>query len=401
MISIRTTLSLLPALALPLFGAAVDWEKQAAEDAKQDKIVVAYDGILPNRHVGDVVPRILPDGRIAIYFATGGDSEPAPENFVAVIYSEDNGDTWTPMQMVDTGIKREGNNIGQLPTEAIVTGNRVTLFISTFAGHLRNAWRTWMITSDNSGKTWGKPQPLPGRLAAATFIRSHIFTQDGRIVVPFQHYLGNLSDNNADVVSRNQNNTTTPYPTPVINSRNGVIISSDGGKTWTEHGDIKLPPQHGKRTWWAENAIVELKKNHIGMLIRPDSIEGVETFLFRADSHDGGLSWTKAEETDIPNPSSKVALFRLGENTVALLHNAHHGRAVRKDLSLWISFDGMKTWPYKRIVIAESVDGPKARIHYPEGYVTPDKQWLNFVVDDNRHQAVWVRAKLPPLPEKQ
>ena len=46
------------------------------------------------------------------------------------------------------------------------------------------------------------------------------------------------------------------------------------------------------------------------------------------------------------------------------------------------------------------MDGPRRNVHYPEGYVTPDKQYIHFVFDDNRHQAVWVRAKLPPIPEK-
>ena len=30
-------------------ATAVDWDKQAVEDAKQDKIVLAYDGVKPDR----------------------------------------------------------------------------------------------------------------------------------------------------------------------------------------------------------------------------------------------------------------------------------------------------------------------------------------------------------------
>ena len=382
---------------LPLFSQKIDWEKQAIEDAKQDKIVVAYDGILPNRHVGDVVPRVLPDGRIAIYFATGGDSEPSPRNFMAVIYSEDNGETWTPMQMLDVGIKRVGNNVGQLPTEAIVIGNRILLFFSTHAGHLRNSWRSWMVSSYDNGKTWGKPSLLPGRLCASTFIRPHIITSNKNIVVPFQHYLGNPKDTNTDAVLRNRGNSSKPYKTPIINSRNGVLISSDNGETWREYGNIRLPIPENSYLW-AENTIVELEKDHIVMLIRPERDRNSPTFLYRADSFDGGKTWPEvAVKTDIPNPSSKTLLLRLNEHTVALLHNPNPWE--RKPLSLWISFDGMKTWPYQRVVIAESVDGPSGNINYPEGYVSEDKQWINFVFDDNRHQAVWVRAKLPPIPE--
>jgi hypothetical protein len=68
-------------------------------------------------------------------------------------------------------------------------------------------------------------------------------------------------------------------------------------------------------------------------------------------------------------------------------------------MALWISFDGMKTWPYRRVLQAESCDGPKGRMNYPDGFVTADKQYLHFAFDDNRHRAVYYGAKLPPLPK--
>ena len=36
------------------------------------------------------------------------------------------------------------------------------------------------------------------------------------------------------------------------------------------------------------------------------------------------------------------------------------------------------------------------RLNYPDGFVSPDKQWLHFAFDDNRHRAVYYGAKLPP-----
>jgi hypothetical protein len=69
----------------------------------------------------------------------------------------------------------------------------------------------------------------------------------------------------------------------------------------------------------------------------------------------------------------------------------------RSPMALWISFDGMKTWPYQRVLQQESVDGPKGRMNYPDGFVSADKQWLHFAFDDNRHRAVHYSAKLPPL----
>jgi hypothetical protein len=73
----------------------------------------------------------------------------------------------------------------------------------------------------------------------------------------------------------------------------------------------------------------------------------------------------------------------------------------RSPMALWISFDGMKTWPYQRILQKESCDGPRGRLNYPDGFVSEDRQWLHFAFDDNRHRAVHYSAKLPPLPRPQ
>jgi predicted neuraminidase len=67
-------------------------------------------------------------------------------------------------------------------------------------------------------------------------------------------------------------------------------------------------------------------------------------------------------------------------------------------MALWISFDGMKTWPYQRVLPQESVDGPNGRMSYPDSFVSTDQRWLHFAFDGNRHRAVHYSAQLPPLP---
>ncbi len=74
-------------------------------------------------------------------------------------------------------------------------------------------------------------------------------------------------------------------------------------------------------------------------------------------SADGGYTWPEfARKTDIPNPGSKATLYGLGGDTVALLHNPtpkHHS-----PLALWNSYYGLKSWPYRRVLVPESSDGP-------------------------------------------
>ena len=95
-------------------------------------------------------------------------------------------------------------------------------------------------------------------------------------------------------------------------------------------------------------------------------------------------------------PGSKATLYPLGGDTVALLHNPNP--KGRHPLALWISFDGMKTWPYQSVLVEHSSDGPGRSLNYPDGFVSADNQWLHFAYDDNRHRALHYSAKLPPLP---
>ena len=355
------------------------WTAQAAEDAKQDHHTFAYDGVTPNKMVCDTTLRELPDGSWILFILAGGDTEPSPLNYTGITRSTDQGRTWTPLERFDVGFPREGKTIGQGPTELMIRDGRATLFFSTHSKHWANDWRSWFLTSDDSFKTWSQPQEVPGRLKERTFIRNHLVTRDGRILIPFQHYIG--PDDEKD---------KAPLDRAFTNPRNGVLISKDGGKTWSEHGNVRLTP-NSRYFGWAENNLAELSDGRIVMIIRADGLGGV---LYQAQSLDGGVTWPEhASITHIPNPGSKATLYPLGGDTVAILHNPNSKH--RSPLALWISFDGMKTWPYQRVLVPESSDGPKGRLNYPDGFVSKDRQWLHFGYDDNRHRAGVYSAKIP------
>lgn len=373
-------------ILLPLFCAAnpSDWERQAKEDAKQDRMVLAYDGIKPDSMVCDTTVREMADGSWLLYILAGDSREPSPKNYVGVTRSLDKGKTWSKLEAFDTGLPRSGDTEGQGPTELIVTDKEALLFFATHGGTFSwgKRWKSWLLRGTPDGKSWGKPELLPGRLGHNCFIRSHIVTHDGRLMVPFQHYLRAPQD---DATSYDQDRK-------LCSPRMGVLVSSDNGKIWREYGNIRLtddPLYFG----WAEPSIVELADGTLKMTIRADGLGGV---LYAAESKDGGKTWPDtAVKTDIPNPGAKATLFSLGGDTVAMVHNPNPKR--RSPLALWISFDGMRTWPYRRTLVAESVDGPKGNINYPEGFVSKDRQWLHIVFDNNRHQACYLAAKLPPL----
>jgi hypothetical protein len=375
------------ALSITTRVPAEDWEAQAKLDARDDKTTVIFDGVSPNKLACDTTLRKMPDGSWVLVMLGGGDTEPRPQNGIFITRSQDEGRTWEPLKPLDLGFPRSGNTQAMVPSELMVRDGRCTLCFSTHAGPFVG-WKSWFAHSDDSCRTFSKPEPVPGRLHDRTFVRNHIVTRDGRILLPFQHYLGPASG--------------TPEPTDrqkirshwVNNPRNGVLMSGDGGKTWTEHGNIRITPED-KYSGWHEANIVELNGERIAMIIRADRLGGV---LYYAESKDGGRTWPEfAAKSEIPNPGSKATLYGLGDDTVALLHNPNPKH--RSPLSLWISFDGMKTWPYQRVLVPQSTDGPQGRLNYPDGFVSADRQWLHFAYDDNRHRAVYYAAKLPPLPK--
>ncbi len=343
------------------------WTAKGREDAEFDRTSTIFLGQSPDRLACDTTLRAMPDGSWVHVMLGGGDKEPDTRNGVFLSRSRDEGKSWSKAERVDFGFPREGDTIATVPTELMVRKGRSTLFIATHDGRF-DGWKEWMVVSEDSCQTWGAPIPAPGRLHERTFIRNHVVARDGRIILPYQHYLEG------------------PGPR---NPRNGVVISQDEGKTWTEHGDVRLTGDDSYRGW-AENNIAELADGRIAMIIRADKLGGV---LYYAESADGGVTWPEfASKTNIPNPGSKATLYGLGGDRVALLHNPDP--KVRSPLALWISLDGMKTWPYQRILRGDL----EGRFNYPDGFVSMDKKWIHFAFDHNRDKAIHVSARLPVFP---
>ena len=352
---------LLSALSL----SAADFAEPAARDAALDRTSVIFEGKSPNKLACDTTLRQMPDGSWVMVMLGGGDKEPLPENQVFIARSHDKGKTWSAMQPLDLGVKSKDPSRAVVPTELMVYRRVCTLFVATHNGRFDD-WTSWYSISEDSGRTWTGLRPIHEKLHRRTFVRNHIVNRKGEIVLPFQHY------------------ESAPGP---VNPRNGVLISAGGGRTYDLFGWIRISDDDNYRGW-AENNIAELQDGSLVMLIRADRLGGV---LYRADSRDGGRTWTPAYQTDIPNPGSKATLYGLGGNAVALLHNPSPEQ--RNPLSLWVSFDGMKTWPYRRDLVTTP-----GRLNYPDGFVSADRTYLHFAFDDNRHRAVYYGAKLPPLP---
>ena len=84
--------------------------------------------------------------------------------------------------------------------------------------------------------------------------------------------------------------------------------------------------------------------------------------LMKSISKDGGYTWSSVEDTDIPNPGTAADVVVLASGNRALvLNDIEEGR---HRLSVWLSTDEGKTWPYRKILI-NGKPGSAVRGHYP------------------------------------
>ena len=346
-----------------------------------DRFTHVYKGSPPDHCVCDQALRQLPNGEWAIIFMTGGDHEPRKDNYIAMCRSKDQGTTWSKPETV-----LRFDDRACLLSEVIVHQEEIRVIVESHLGHFED-WQVFEMISKDNGSTWSKPipfTPMPYR----AFLRNLYVSTWNEWFMPFQRY---------DVVT---DVATSPLKDGAIKlARNGTLISNDEGRTWTRSTDT------GPTIGWAENNLVELSDGRLVMLIRDDHpfhlVPGrlgrqwkstLEVgYLKRSESTDNGRTWSSPpEQTDIPNPSSKFRLHRLHTGQIVLIHNPNPRPGHRNPLSLWISDDDMKTWNYKR----DLVDFP-GRLQYPDGFVDEKEGYVHFAFDYNRHDLIYVGAKLP------
>jgi predicted neuraminidase len=84
--------------------------------------------------------------------------------------------------------------------------------------------------------------------------------------------------------------------------------------------------------------------------------------LMKSISPDKGRTWDTVHDSDIPNPGTAADIIVLKSGNWALVHNdIEQGR---HRLSVWLSEDEGKTWPFRKIVV-NGEPGSVTRGHYP------------------------------------
>ncbi len=90
-------------------------------------------------------------------------------------------------------------------------------------------------------------------------------------------------------------------------------------------------------------------------------------YMVMTESRDGGLTWSPGVDTAFPNPNSAIDLIKLGNGHLVLIYNDSF-MGERMPLTMRVSRDNGKTWPYVRNI----VDRPGDTAAYPYIIQTAD-----------------------------
>ena len=258
---------------------------------RRDRMALVYKGSPPNHTCCDQALRILPDGTWVVVFMTGGVREPEVDNHVVLCRSTDQGMTWGKPEVVLQYPDR-----GATLSEVMVLDGRLVLMAQTHDGYF-GQWRVWSLESADGGRTWSEPEPF-APCPRRSFVRNLYRASWGTWYLPVQSYPV-VDDVDASSLRDGSHRL----------AENWVLRSDDEGQTWT-------PSEHiGPMAGWAENNVVELSDGRLTMLVRGDATG----CLWRSESLDRGSSWTPWASTEIPNPGSKIRLFRDGTRFLLII----------------------------------------------------------------------------------
>jgi predicted neuraminidase len=104
-------------------------------------------------------------------------------------------------------------------------------------------------------------------------------------------------------------------------------------------------------------AVVSLSTNHFLAFCRRGGGYGYvpDGFTVKTESHDGGLTWSPAVDTEFPNPNSAVDLIKLENGHLVLIYNDSF-KGERMPLTMRVSKDNGKTWPHRRDIVNKPGD---------------------------------------------
>ena len=293
-------------------------------------------------------------GRFWAGWFTGGTGEPQSDNYGTISVSDDRGETWIDHVLTvvhpSDKVRVEDVQFWRDPLD------RLWLFW-TQSNCIENApalgtWANfdmtlgvWTIRIDNPDApldeiTWTEPRRIsPGLMRCKP------------IVLSTGEWMLSIYDN-------------------VDGNYSKVYTSTDAGETWTLKGQAYCK----NNNLFDENMTVEREDGSLLMYMRT-LVDGTG-LIQESVSYNGGRTWSAARPNGLYCANSRFYVGRLASGNLLLVANDHP--TSRTNMTVFLSEDDGKTWPYKLVL------DTRPGITYPDAVQSPDGM-IHVIYDRNRN----------------
>jgi predicted neuraminidase len=267
-------------------------------------------------------------GLVAAWF--GGTAEKNPD--VGIWLSRHEGGKWTEPVEVVNGVQEDGKRWPNW-NPVLFQRSKGPLVLFYKEGPSPSLWWGELVTSEDGGKTWSKPERLPqGTLGPIK--NKPIELADGSLLCP----------------------SSSEFP---FEGWKVHLESTSDLKSWTKIG----PLCDGKEIQGIQPSILTHGGGKLQILCR-----NRKGNILEAWSEDGGKTWGPLKPGDLPNPNSGLDAVTLKDGRHVLIYNnTPRGRtpltvAVSRDGKAWVKALDLETDPgeYSYPAVIQSSDG---RVH--------------------------------------
>ena len=274
-------------------------------------------------------------GRLWATWYSGGEGE-GPLNYVALVSSDDDGESWTPPRLIVDPVDPIRGFDPCLWTDP---SGRLWLFWAQTAGRWDGRGGVWSMTTaapDADKPAWTAPR----RIADGVMLNKPTVLENGEWLLPISGWRFK-----PPTIAEALEGIGYPAPaeaaeafarTPGDRAGSMVWVSRDEGETFHYRGQALVPePQHD------EHMIVERENGELWMLVR--TAYGIGESV----STDQGATWSEGGPSGLPHPVTRFHLRRL-ELSGRLLLIRHipdtENPKLRTRLTAFLSDDDGKKW---------------------------------------------------------
>jgi predicted neuraminidase len=286
-----------------------------------------------------------------VYYGGGGEYATDTSVFGSRLKNGDTG--WTPPKPIaHDPFRSAGNGVIWEAPDGVVW-----LFYVVRYGETWSTSRLQFKTSRDNAQTWSDASVLS--LDEGDMVRGHpIVLNNGDYFLPIYHETGH-------------------DPESVGADSTSLFLRFDPTKkTWTKTGPIRSAKGN------IQPAAVQLTDRDLIAYCRRGGDYNPKTigYIVRAESHDGGMTWSEGKDSAFPNPNAAIDFVKLKSGRLLLVYNDSMRR--RTPLTAALSSDQDRTWPVRRNVIAGDGD-----FGYPSAFQARDGR-IHLVFTSDRRSVV-------------